>query len=372
MPVTRPSLLQFSLRSALIQSFADFEVIVSDNSKDGCEEIVRAFGDPRIRYVRPTAGLPVVGSWDFAFSAARGDIQLLLCDDDAIAPNLLAIVADAFRRYPEVSTVSWLYGGYLDENHWIASQRCTYSSVYCSGEETLFSTRDLLTESFQSGTGKFGPIKHKLPMIPFAALRRDLVERIRAAFGGSLFLPICPMMSSGLAALALTERHLRLSLPLSVFGSTIDSAAAHAVNATTFNQMTRGSEIIYAPIKLMSVFPSGVADTVLRVQHAMPALLGQYSLNAGGYFLACYVAIDEMRAQGKDVTVELEAFGEALRQMSPQFQKWAAEEPAFRNRTPVRTAGDDGARPAPLVRSIFECALLFGTHAEAIHRPERV
>jgi glycosyltransferase involved in cell wall biosynthesis len=96
----RSELVQGAVRSVLAQSFGDFEVVVSDNcSEDDTREVVNAFVDPRVRYVR-TARHGVIGdSWEFARSQARGTLVMMLSDDDALVPDALARFAEAHRRH---------------------------------------------------------------------------------------------------------------------------------------------------------------------------------------------------------------------------------------------------------------------------------
>ena len=104
---TRPHLLKYSLRSAVAQTFDDYEVVVSDNSENGCRDMVESIGDSRVRYVRPDQQEALVAHWDFAFAQARGDWHLLLCDDDAITPNLLVILEKLIRNHPDVESICW-------------------------------------------------------------------------------------------------------------------------------------------------------------------------------------------------------------------------------------------------------------------------
>ena len=136
---TRPRLVGYALRSALAQEFEDFEVIVSDNSDAGCREVIEAFADSRVRYVRPPEYLTVVPHWNFAFSHAAGEWQLLLCDDDAIAPNLLSVVDQAVRTHPEADTVRWLHGSFADETGPYADSRGAFTVPSFTGRVSVLS-----------------------------------------------------------------------------------------------------------------------------------------------------------------------------------------------------------------------------------------
>ena len=62
----RASLLKSSLKTAVDQSFDDYEVVVCDNnSKDDTREVVEAFmsESSRIRYVNPERDLSMCENW---------------------------------------------------------------------------------------------------------------------------------------------------------------------------------------------------------------------------------------------------------------------------------------------------------------------
>src|SRR2546423_1052660 len=90
----RARLLRYALETALQQTFADYEIVVSDNhSSDATAAVVREVGDGRVRYVRPDRSLSMAAHWEFALAEARGEYVTYLCDDDAITPRTLQKVA---------------------------------------------------------------------------------------------------------------------------------------------------------------------------------------------------------------------------------------------------------------------------------------
>src|SRR5262245_23599195 len=89
----RAHLVPCAIRSALAQTFDDFELVVVDNaSTDGTDQAIRAFKDPRIRAIHSNQARLMHDNWTFALSLARGEYVLFLCDDDAWHPRLLDIV----------------------------------------------------------------------------------------------------------------------------------------------------------------------------------------------------------------------------------------------------------------------------------------
>lgn len=87
---TRAALLGHSIRSVLAQTYRDFELIViDDNSKDNTPEVVRSFGDPRIRYYRNEQNLKLPRGLNRGFGLARGDYLTWTSDDNLYCPDAI-------------------------------------------------------------------------------------------------------------------------------------------------------------------------------------------------------------------------------------------------------------------------------------------
>src|SRR5262245_6246804 len=95
----RSDLVQKAVRSVLAQTFGDLEVVVSDNcSEDNTREVIEAFEDRRVRYVRTPRHTAIADSWEFARTQSRGSLVMLLSDDDAMVHDALERFADQHRR----------------------------------------------------------------------------------------------------------------------------------------------------------------------------------------------------------------------------------------------------------------------------------
>ncbi|MCU1490066.1 MAG: hypothetical protein JWM85_1471 [Acidimicrobiaceae bacterium] len=91
------------IRSLLAQSYHAFEVVVADNrSGDRTVEIVRSFDDPRIRILpEPPVQLGLHANWARALSGARGDLVKLVCHDDLLLPDCLAVQQALLAAHPD-------------------------------------------------------------------------------------------------------------------------------------------------------------------------------------------------------------------------------------------------------------------------------
>jgi glycosyltransferase involved in cell wall biosynthesis len=99
-----------AIASVLAQTYSDFELLILDNSSaDNTEEIVSAFTDPRIRYVRHAA-MPISRQRDLAVEMVKTELMGFLDDDDLWLPAKLADEVGVFDSHgPRVGMV---YGGY--------------------------------------------------------------------------------------------------------------------------------------------------------------------------------------------------------------------------------------------------------------------
>jgi glycosyltransferase involved in cell wall biosynthesis len=83
-----------TLQSVLGQSFADLEVVVSDNcSTDDSVAVASATGDSRVRVHCNRANVGFAGNLDRAASRATGDWMILLSSDDLMFDGALAAYA---------------------------------------------------------------------------------------------------------------------------------------------------------------------------------------------------------------------------------------------------------------------------------------
>lgn len=92
----RAHVLPLAIRSVLGQTYPDWElIIVSDNSPDNTEVVVKSFNDPRIRYFRNDTNLKLPRTLNRGFSLAKGDYLTWTSDDNMLAPDAIARMVDA-------------------------------------------------------------------------------------------------------------------------------------------------------------------------------------------------------------------------------------------------------------------------------------
>ena len=100
-----------ALDSLLGQTYADFELIISDNaSTDGTADICLRYAeqDARIRYVRQARNIGLIANHDFVMEEARGELFKCAAGDDLYGRELLAKCVEALDADPQaVLAHSW-------------------------------------------------------------------------------------------------------------------------------------------------------------------------------------------------------------------------------------------------------------------------
>jgi glycosyltransferase involved in cell wall biosynthesis len=110
--------LEDAIRSALTQSFDDFELVICDNaSSDRTSAIARdlAAGDLRVRYLRNEHNLGASGNFARAFHETRGELFKWLAHDDRLAPGYLAATVAALDAEPDAVLCNTAVD-YIDEH----------------------------------------------------------------------------------------------------------------------------------------------------------------------------------------------------------------------------------------------------------------
>jgi glycosyltransferase involved in cell wall biosynthesis len=117
--------LRFSIASVLRQSFRDFEyLVIGDGCTDDSEQVVRSFGDPRVRWINlPENSKHQSGPNNEGLRQARGEIIAYLGHDDLWLPHHLeshVAALDAARADLSYSLVLLVAN---DEMYWTARPR---------------------------------------------------------------------------------------------------------------------------------------------------------------------------------------------------------------------------------------------------------
>lgn len=97
-----------TMESVLAQTFADFELLVSDHSStDGTWEALQRFlNDPRVRLSRLSSGGGAPANFQAVTDMATGELIKLVCGDDLLYPDNLVKQVAAMDAHPSAVLVA--------------------------------------------------------------------------------------------------------------------------------------------------------------------------------------------------------------------------------------------------------------------------
>jgi glycosyltransferase involved in cell wall biosynthesis len=112
----RASLLHECMTSVITQLPLDGEIIISDNhSSDNTEEVVKSFGDKRIKYFCNSSNIGLRGNLEVGFGRATSEIVFLMGDDDILLSNALEKTIACFENNAGVGLVTRPYYWFIDD-----------------------------------------------------------------------------------------------------------------------------------------------------------------------------------------------------------------------------------------------------------------
>jgi len=96
----RLNLLKLAVESVVRQDYEDWEIIISDNhSEEDIAGYAASLNDPRVKYHRTEALLPVTDNWNQALRRSTGDYVVMLGDDDCLVQGYFRFVSGLVRKY---------------------------------------------------------------------------------------------------------------------------------------------------------------------------------------------------------------------------------------------------------------------------------
>ncbi|HTH46053.1 MAG TPA: glycosyltransferase family 2 protein [Candidatus Limnocylindria bacterium] len=100
----RSEIVGGAVASLLAQTFADFELIVSDNDDSDVKtrEAIAKFTDPRVRYFRTAGNLPMHANWENALNQATGRFVMIIEDKMRFVSNALEVLHGLAAQHGDV------------------------------------------------------------------------------------------------------------------------------------------------------------------------------------------------------------------------------------------------------------------------------
>ncbi len=102
-----PHFLARAIASLQRQTFKNFEVLIIDDAgpDPGAPELVAAFRDPRIMYLRNQQSLGIAGNWNRCVELASTPLFTILHADDELEPDYAKVMIEAHSRHPKAAGI---------------------------------------------------------------------------------------------------------------------------------------------------------------------------------------------------------------------------------------------------------------------------
>lgn len=106
----RPEFLQKQLQNIALQTFSNFEVIISDNDPtQSAKPVVDALSDRRFKHFTNGENLGMVASFNKSIERANADYIVMITDDDPVSEHFLSEIFEMYQQDPSFS----LYAGFI-------------------------------------------------------------------------------------------------------------------------------------------------------------------------------------------------------------------------------------------------------------------
>lgn len=210
----------------------DVEFVLADNSDDatvmnGC---MAGISDPRVKYLpAPPRTLSMKDNWERCLEATTGEWVSVVGDDDLIEPDLIDALKIAIALKPGLEAFGWSSLKY----DW-ATPDATPRNVHVPLEATFHDMPQPLLFRRAFRWDDAGVTLTCGFSVYHSAISRDLLDRVKARFGGRYFEHPTLDYDNALKNVALGRNFVYCRRPLSVFGTCPESNTSAAWSPKRF------------------------------------------------------------------------------------------------------------------------------------------
>ncbi len=322
--MNRPYLLEAALKTALWQTFKDFEIIVSDNSNN--EEIrqtnyaaVRKYeADPRVHYIRPDSWMNMPDHWEFASRHASGRYVLILTDRFVMRPIMLEFLHSKINKLPEENKIiAW------NVNSAFNDQSGVLSTEDFTGNTEVMDSKKLVRDYAKLSNWRYSLLfSNRLPRMLNSCYRFDVAQKIREDHG-RLFIPVSPDYTSAFLLLAYTDNMVFLDLPLSFCHGNQSTGRKSAMYGIEEYASTMGDVDVFAgiPVRLNVVINIVVRD-LLAIKNLVGVRFSDVHVDWVGYYTSCYseIILKERLGSSMDIDSMYEQWWGGVGKLLPEQQ----------------------------------------------------
>jgi len=146
--------LEETLRSVLAQSYSNWELVIVENqSKDGSRALIERFvgeaAAARIRVHYNETHLDMASNMNRALELGRGEFVKILCADDTLEPDCLAVQVQALEEHPN-AVLAACGRKIINAQGRVLFHRRTFS------RDGVFSGKSVIQSCFRAGTNMVG------------------------------------------------------------------------------------------------------------------------------------------------------------------------------------------------------------------------
>jgi len=214
-----------TITALLRERSADIEFVFTDNSDD--PSIMNDFmqtwkDDPRITYLPSGSGVfSMVDNWERSAEAATGQWICFIGDDDYIDTDIASVIARIAAVQPLADSISWNRLAY----NWPGTRPHDCPVAVPIGDMIVDVPRELLLKRM-FGWDRATIVPECLFSIYHACVRRDLLETIKAKYGGRYFQHPTVDFDSSFKILNTAAKFISIERPFSVLGACPQSNSA--------------------------------------------------------------------------------------------------------------------------------------------------
>jgi len=200
----RPKLVAQVLKFLQIQTFTNFEVIVSDNGlNDYCEnEVLPYLADNRFSYKRPPVPMNMCDHWDFAVEGALGEYITVFCEKFILRPDALSILYDISMQ-TDADILTWQYDIFADATFVDNQLTGNYHPYIKPADYIEYSASDMLQRYFSLDIPLFSRgdgNRNSYGKIYSGCVKASMLSKVKKKYGRA-FYPTSPDYTSMFALL---------------------------------------------------------------------------------------------------------------------------------------------------------------------------
>jgi glycosyltransferase involved in cell wall biosynthesis len=305
----RQDLVTYAIESVIRQTLDDYEIIVCDNfSTDNTATVVGQFKDSRVKYLRTPQHFVIADNWEYARTQAKGQLVLMLADDDALVSSALEHFYREFKqRSAEFMFVT--IAEYRD-NGFPGPEQNILDCPPFSGSSRILQAEEMLTPLFSFAGEQYN--MHPSGFV-FAKAIGDLV----ASRTGRFFQTNGVEFFAWPAAAVLSNKIVHIDAPLVICGRTKKSWGSNLrfcnPGKENIKKFTDDVEQKRKSAPLTNFTMSNlIAEGLLTAKKLFPNEFEKYIFDEAQYLMATMWELKERKDLGVDVSDEMEEINQYL------------------------------------------------------------